>query len=596
MNYTATYSPDDNKLRLYASERLDPETYQAVQRAGFKWAPKQELFVAPMWTPDREDLLLELAGEIEDEDKSLVERAEERSERFEEYSENRLADAESARQAVAAIADGIPFGQPILVGHHSEKRARKDAEKIRSGMSRAVKMWKQSEYWADRAAGAIRAAKYKERPDVRARRIKGLEADLRKAEKTKRESGTAIAMWARIDDTTAKKTDGSPASARDIAMYIANRSHLSFKFSLADYPRDPPASQYEGDMSLWSALNDDIITAHKARDLAVPRYERSIARLNRWIEHYENRLAYERAMLTEAGGTVADQSRPQVGGAIKSWHFAKGWSYITKVNKVSVTILDKPAYGDRCYRSTVPFDKIKGIMSPAEVNMAKQQRLVQEVAAGNGIIVGFNLLETAPQPAAEPAQAPPAGRTEDAFKAMEASLRAGIKVQAVNQLFPTPRSLADEVVELADIQPGDKILEPEAGTGVLLDAVSGRVPNPERGQITAVEINRALADRLERDFPNVRVICGNFLDASLGSFNKILMNPPFENGDDIKHIERASQLLIPGGRLVAICANGPRQQARLKPLATEWRDLPVDTFKQCGTGVLTALIVIDRAA
>ncbi len=28
--YRATYSPDDNKLRLYAVSRLDPETYKKV--------------------------------------------------------------------------------------------------------------------------------------------------------------------------------------------------------------------------------------------------------------------------------------------------------------------------------------------------------------------------------------------------------------------------------------------------------------------------------------------------------------------------------------------------------------------------------------
>ena len=126
-SFTATYSPDDNKLRLYASRRLDSETYARVKAAGFRWAPKQDLFVAPMWTPAREDLLIELAGEIDDEDKSLVDRAEERAERFEDYSDKRMRDAESARKAVAAIADNIPFGQPILVGHHSEKHARRDA-------------------------------------------------------------------------------------------------------------------------------------------------------------------------------------------------------------------------------------------------------------------------------------------------------------------------------------------------------------------------------------------------------------------------------------------------------------------------------------
>jgi hypothetical protein len=176
MRYTATYSPDDNKLRLYASSRLDKETYDKVKAAGFKWAPKQELFVAPMWTPSREDLLIEMAGEIDDEDKSLVERAEERADRFDDYSANRASDAESARKRVAAIADNIPFGQPILVGHHSEKHARADAKRIENGMRKAVNMWKQSGYWADRAKGCLRAAKYKELPAVRARRIKTLEA------------------------------------------------------------------------------------------------------------------------------------------------------------------------------------------------------------------------------------------------------------------------------------------------------------------------------------------------------------------------------------------------------------------------------------
>lgn len=107
---TATYSPEDNKLRLYPFARLDTETYQRVKAAGFSWAPKQELFVAPMWTPGREDLLLELCEEIGDEDTSLVERAEERAERFEEYSEKRLDDYERAHTAVDQVAKRFEGG------------------------------------------------------------------------------------------------------------------------------------------------------------------------------------------------------------------------------------------------------------------------------------------------------------------------------------------------------------------------------------------------------------------------------------------------------------------------------------------------------
>ena len=75
----ATYSPEDNKLRLYSLHRLDPELYARVKAAGFIYAPKQELFVAPAWTPARENLLIELCGEIDDEDTSLVDRAEQRA-------------------------------------------------------------------------------------------------------------------------------------------------------------------------------------------------------------------------------------------------------------------------------------------------------------------------------------------------------------------------------------------------------------------------------------------------------------------------------------------------------------------------------------
>ena len=54
---------------------LDLELYARVRGAGFIYAATQELFVASMWTTEREDLLIELCGEIDDEDTCLVERA-----------------------------------------------------------------------------------------------------------------------------------------------------------------------------------------------------------------------------------------------------------------------------------------------------------------------------------------------------------------------------------------------------------------------------------------------------------------------------------------------------------------------------------------
>ncbi len=290
--YRATYSPDDNKLRLYAASRLDQETYKKVHDAGFRWAPKQALFVAPAWTPGREDVLLSLAGEIEDEDSTLAERQEARAERFTGYSGKRASESAQALDEVERLAAMIPPGQPILVGHHSERRARRDAQRIENGMKRAVMLFERAEYWEERARSALLHAKYKERPDVRWRRIKKIEADLRKAEKTIAQSQKYLTMW------RAESLD------LNMAKLISSHDHISACFPLDTYPRPAEKSQYEGSRSLWSALDDDIITTEQAREIAIRCHERQIQHQQRWVNHYQNRLIYERAMLDESGGVV----------------------------------------------------------------------------------------------------------------------------------------------------------------------------------------------------------------------------------------------------------------------------------------------------
>ncbi|HAL0826710.1 TPA: conjugation system SOS inhibitor PsiB [Escherichia coli] len=269
--YRATYSPDDNKLRLYAASRLDPETYKKVHDAGFRWAPKQALFVAPAWTPGREDVLLSLAGEIEDEDSTLAERQEARAERFTGYSGKRASESAQALDEVERLAAMIPPGQPILVGHHSERRARRDAQRIENGMKRAVMLVERAEYWEERARSALLHAKYKERPDVRWRRIKKIEADLRKAEKTIAQSQKYLTMW------RAESLD------LNMAKLISSHDRISACFPLDTYPRPAEKSQYEGSRSLWSALDDDIITTEQAREIAIRYHERQIQHQQRWV-------------------------------------------------------------------------------------------------------------------------------------------------------------------------------------------------------------------------------------------------------------------------------------------------------------------------
>ena len=111
--------------------------------------------------------------------------------------------------------------------------------------------------------------------------------------------------------------------------------------------------------------------------------------------------------------------------------------------------------------------------------------------------------------------------------------------------------------------------------------------------ITAIEINPQLAAGLSGMVHKCR--CADFLALDdLGEYDRIVMNPPFERGADINHIAHAFAHLAPGGRLVAVCANGPRQREELGEIATEWIELPPGSFKSEGTNVNTAIVILDN--
>lgn len=645
----ATYSPEDNKLRLYASARLDAETYERVSAAGFKYAPKQDLFVAPAWSPSRADLLVELCGEIGDEETSLAERAEERADRFGDYQGKRLADAKRARDGVSAIADNIPLGQPILVGHHSERRARKDAERIENGMRRAVQMWDTAEYWQQRAAGALRNAMYKERPDVRHRRIKRLEADKRKSERSKQEAEMWLKLWLECE----AEQDAELQQA--VALRIAGMCwlHLPRKEGdREDFAHNPTA---------YDALNNTHPSLYAPRTLseviehAKRVYPRQIAYAERWITHYNLRIGYENAMLGEGGGIAAEKFNIEPGGRVL---IGGEWLVVVRVNKregkaVSVTtnaryvrvrgieevkdyrapsaedaakitqakklppLCNYPGEGfieltaDQWKRKPSDYKSTRVVEATeshgahrcrmavmpgtgwklAQVFITDQKRTdPPAVAAVKAEPVTFARELDEPKPVAPRKEE--ASPERDQFQAMRDQLKTGVRVVSAPQLFPTPAALARRMVELAELEEGQDVLEPSFGTQSLLRAIRTHGP---ACNVTGVEINRSLAEQ-----PIVcadRVICADFLDCEeLGQFDRILMNPPFVNAQDIAHITRALSLLKPGGRLVAICANGPRQVEALRPLVEahggEWEPLPPETFTDSGTQVRTVLLTL----
>lgn len=647
MYYTATYSPEDNKLRLYASGRLDAETYARVKAAGFKWAPKQELFVAPAWSPGREDLLIELAGDIEDEDKSLVQRAEEKAERLEALSDRKASEAHRVRDAADQLSGRFDMGQPILVGHHSEKRARKDAERIENGMRKAINLWKSSQYWSDRAEGALANAKYKELPAVRHRRIKGLESDLRKQLKTKADVEKSRDLWA---------NGGQPISLEK-AKAIANYEQVFHGLRMPDG---------EHHWSAWSVLEDGKVTPEYVQQ---QRAKDAAAYLNpegypaRWIAHYENRIAYERAMLAEGGGLAADKFDLKPGGQVL---IGGEWSTIIRVNKKggqALSVTTNARFGRvsgveeiRDYRPATeeaaanvkaatklapivnyPGEGFKVITQEQWNRIGKDYKGTRHVEATekygahrvrSAMVGGYRSSVVfisdakvkeppaasgpAPEPIVLPRETDLATAERQAerakafrekmnerseFDVLEDRLKDGVKVVSAPQLFPTPPELAERVIQLAAVEPGVSVLEPSAGTGALIGAMR---QIPTIGKLVAVEINGSLADGLRARFPNADVRNGDFLEMNgeLGKFDRIVMNPPFANGADIRHVQHAAGKLNPGGRLVAIVAGGPRQREKLIPMAEAsggyWEDLPAGSFESSGTGVNAAIVVIEN--
>lgn len=271
--HSATYSAEDNKLRLYASSRLDAETYARVKAAGFKWAPKQELFVAPMWTPAREDLCIELAGEIEAEESTMAERAEAKAERLEELAGKRRREANAFSRAAHGISERFAGGQPILIGHHSERKARKDHERMDNLQRKAIKADEAAGWWLYKASGAQAHANYKNRDSVRARRIKTLLAELRDLQRKLNHAHFSLKLLASAD--TDEKIE-----------HLANFGGK------------------EGSILGWDAwtnVNRNGSTWQAQRDLAIASHESTINgdNLRRWIEHTLNRLSFERELLGE---------------------------------------------------------------------------------------------------------------------------------------------------------------------------------------------------------------------------------------------------------------------------------------------------------
>lgn len=353
----ATYSAEDNKLRLYSTSRLSAETYAEVKAAGFKWAPKQDLFVAPSWSPEREDLLIDLCGEIGDEDYSPQERAADRAERFSDYRDKR-------RDEAGGFADRFEAG-PSVFGHQNRARAERQAARHDRTRGHAVSQWSKAEYWQERTKGVISHSLYKSSAPVRRSRILRLEAEQRKHEKTRAEYASRFKLWTSV--AALEGADRPGRYVRDSDRYgfdpetvtPALRVAYSLVNSLGCYGKyTHPRSGLVA--SLFDHLTHDVDPISPSEAAALWLQSRAIpgtpgTTATRWSDHYENRLTYEKAML-EAEGGMAGEAEMEPGGFFRGRQIAR--VYLSPETGRATSVVDTEGrrwnterYGTDAYRA-----------------------------------------------------------------------------------------------------------------------------------------------------------------------------------------------------------------------------------------------------
>lgn len=204
--------------------------------------------------------------------------------------------------------------------------------------------------------------------------------------------------------------------------------------------------------------------------------------------------------------------------------------------------------------------------------------------------------------------APQIGRVEDAPAQIAAMLDA---VQALalthtrrseEQLqmdqFSTTPALAALTVAAAQVRPGDHVLEPSAGTGIL--AV---VAEACGGAIQLNELSAHRASLLEGLFSlaprsSIDAVLLPDVNRTAGSFQACVTNPPFQFL--LPHLKASLKCLADGGRMSAVVPARAFEDRDLIRALTAGGEIiamigfPERAFAKHGTSVATGLLIVDR--
>jgi type I restriction-modification system DNA methylase subunit len=174
-----------------------------------------------------------------------------------------------------------------------------------------------------------------------------------------------------------------------------------------------------------------------------------------------------------------------------------------------------------------------------------------------------------------------------------------IDIKKEFQIFETPLELAEKLVNLASITSETLCLEPSAGGGNIVREIYKKVG---KKNIICFEICEDLVNNLKKEGFNITQ--ADFLNlGDIGTFDRIIMNPPFSKQQDVAHVLKALNYLKPNGLLLSIMSSGILFRTNLKTnkfweevkkYNYEIEELPKESFKSSGTKVNTILLTIRK--
>ncbi|MDJ0380837.1 DUF3560 domain-containing protein [Streptomyces sp. G-G2] len=190
-----------------SAEILRLREYGRTQRQPFRWSRNLDCWYLPhsrdhaTYTPSLELLAQRLRGagfevtltidnadrrSFSEAEEEREEKAEGRAERFGGYADTAARTSEAAWKSSHEISERFAFGQPTLVGHHSEGRARRDHARMDNAMRKSISERDRAQHWANREEAAANYERFRKDPGRTLRRLDKLRADLRAVEKWQR--------------------------------------------------------------------------------------------------------------------------------------------------------------------------------------------------------------------------------------------------------------------------------------------------------------------------------------------------------------------------------------------------------------------------